>query len=121
MNDYELYLRALLSLGLVLVMIAALAFMIRKYGTAIRMRGGKGTRRLAVVEVAAVDQRRRLVLVRRDDTEHLLLTGGPNDLVIEGDIMVTAAVPAAQPATAAPEDGQRPATSFRRQLDQVQS
>lgn len=41
-------------------------------------------RRLAVVEVLPVDDRRRLVLVRRDGAEHLLLVGGPGgDLVVE--------------------------------------
>lgn len=40
-------------------------------------------RRLAVVETASVDTRRKLVLVRRDDVEHLLITGGPVDLLIE--------------------------------------
>ena len=39
--------------------------------------------RLAVLETAAIDQRRRLVLIRRDETEHLLLIGGPSDLVVE--------------------------------------
>lgn len=42
--------------------------------------------RLGVVEHAAVDSRRRLVLVRRDDVEHLIMTGGPVDVVIETNI-----------------------------------
>ncbi len=52
--------------------------------------GGIGGRtrapRLAVLEFAAVDTKRRLVLVRRDDTEHLILIGGQNDLVVEPGI-----------------------------------
>jgi hypothetical protein len=43
-------------------------------------------RRLDVVEHAAVDNRRRLVLVRRDNVEHLIMTGGPVDVVIETGI-----------------------------------
>jgi hypothetical protein len=43
-------------------------------------------RRLDVVEQANVDGRRRLVLIRRDDVEHLILTGGPVDVVIETGI-----------------------------------
>ena len=43
-------------------------------------------RRLAVVEQAAVDNRRRLLLVRRDGVEHLIMTGGPVDVVIETGI-----------------------------------
>ena len=42
--------------------------------------------RLAVVDHANVDGRRRLVLIRRDDTEHLIMTGGPVDVVIETGI-----------------------------------
>ena len=43
-------------------------------------------RRLAYVERAHLDGGRKLVLIRRDDVEHLLLVGGPIDLVIETGI-----------------------------------
>jgi hypothetical protein len=43
--------------------------------------------RLAVIDAAAVDGRRRLVLVRRDNTEHLLMIGGPTDIVVESNIV----------------------------------
>lgn len=52
--------------------------------------------RLAVVDAAAVDNQRRLVLVRRDDVEHLILIGGPTDIVVEQHI-------GAAPARAASE------------------
>jgi len=42
--------------------------------------------RLSVRDAAAVDAQRRIVLVRRDDTEHLILIGGPSDVVIECNI-----------------------------------
>jgi flagellar protein FliO/FliZ len=42
--------------------------------------------RLAVMEQASVDRMRRLVLIRRDDVEHLIMTGGPVDVVIETGI-----------------------------------
>ena len=48
--------------------------------------GPKPERRLDVVEHQSVDGRRRLVLVRRDDVEHLIMTGGPVDVVIETGI-----------------------------------
>jgi flagellar biogenesis protein FliO len=48
--------------------------------------------RLAVIDAAAVDGRRRLVLVRRDNIEHLLMIGGPTDIVVESNIV--RAVPA---------------------------
>lgn len=42
--------------------------------------------RLGVIEFAHVDGRRKLVLIRRDDVEHLIMTGGPVDVVIETGI-----------------------------------
>jgi hypothetical protein len=41
------------------------------------------------MDATAVDSHRRLVLVRRDDIEHLLLIGGPTDVVVERDIRLT--------------------------------
>ncbi|HET9904756.1 MAG TPA: flagellar biosynthesis protein FliO [Xanthobacteraceae bacterium] len=51
--------------------------------------------RLAVIDAASVDGRRRLVLVRRDNVEHLIMIGGPADLVIEQNIV--RAVPVTPP------------------------
>ena len=49
--------------------------------------GGRGRHlRLAVMDATPVDSRRRLVLVRRDDVEHLILIGGPTDVVVEQNI-----------------------------------
>ncbi|PHP66608.1 hypothetical protein CSC94_13055 [Zhengella mangrovi] len=47
------------------------------------VRGGKSKHRLAVVDAAPVDAKRRLILVRRDGVEHLLLIGGAGDVVVE--------------------------------------
>jgi hypothetical protein len=48
--------------------------------------GRKPGRRLDIVEQANVDGRHRLVLIRRDDVEHLVMIGGPVDVVIETGI-----------------------------------
>jgi flagellar biogenesis protein FliO len=53
--------------------------------------------RLAVIDQATVDSRRRLVLIRRDNVEHLLIIGGPSDVVVEQNIL--------RAATAPPEKG----------------
>lgn len=42
--------------------------------------------RIGVLEYANVDGRRKLLLIRRDDVEHLIMTGGPVDVVIETGI-----------------------------------
>lgn len=60
--------------------------------------------RLAVIDAAAVDGRRRLVLVRRDNVEHLLMIGGPTDIVVEPNIVrATAARDQLPQRAAAPE------------------
>ena len=56
--------------------------------------------RLGVTEQASVDARRRLVLIRRDGVEHLIMTGGPVDVVIETGIQAPQAEPARAPAEA---------------------
>lgn len=45
-------------------------------------------RRLQVVEVTALDPRRKLILVRRDDVEHLLLVGQDGNRLVESGIAV---------------------------------
>jgi len=56
--------------------------------------------RLAISEQATLDSRRKLVLVRRDDVEHLIMTGGPVDVVIETGINVAKPEPALGEASA---------------------
>ena len=48
--------------------------------------------RLSVVDMARVGDRRQLVLVRRDEVEHLILIGGQNDLLVEPNIVRIPAV-----------------------------
>ncbi|MTJ82626.1 MAG: flagellar biosynthetic protein FliO [Telmatospirillum sp.] len=81
--DWDLYFRAVLALGVVLALIAAAAWVARRYGLGGALALGRKARRLALVEVLPLDNRRRLVLVRKDGVEHLLLIGGASDLVVE--------------------------------------
>jgi flagellar biogenesis protein FliO len=78
---------------IVLALIGAVAWLVRRFGgNSIGSSGARGRMpRLAVIDAAAVDGRRRLVLVRRDNVEHLLMIGGPSDLVVEPNIVRTAA------------------------------
>lgn len=43
--------------------------------------------RLGLVDTYDLDRQRQLVLVRRDNVEHLIMIGGPNDLLVEGNIV----------------------------------
>ena len=56
-----------------------------------------------MIDAAAVDGRRRLVLIRRDNVEHLLMIGGPTDVVVEPNIVRAAGAreAAREPARAA--------------------
>jgi len=73
----------------VLVLIGIVAWLVRRFaGNRLGGNAGRGRMpRLAVIDAAAVDGRRRLVLVRRDNVEHLLMIGGPSDLVVEPNIV----------------------------------
>jgi flagellar protein FliO/FliZ len=81
------YLRFLASLTLVIGVIFAVAWAARRWGVGVLAprpaRGASGARRLALVDALPLDGKRRLVLVRRDDREHLLLLGMEGDLVVE--------------------------------------
>ena len=55
------------------------------------VRGRKG-QRLGISEYHEIDKTRRLVLVRRDETEHLILIGGAHDLVVESGISLDSAM-----------------------------
>ena len=79
---------AVLGVGLALILLLAVLWLIRgRGGPSPFVRGGKSRQpRLQVLDAAAVDARRRLVLVRRDNVEHLIMIGGPTDIVIESGI-----------------------------------
>lgn len=81
------YLRFIASLVLVLGLIMGTLWALRRFGVAGMVPRAPGQRRrLIVVESLSLDARRRLVLVRRDETEHLLLLGGNGDVVVEQGI-----------------------------------
>ncbi|OAI23054.1 hypothetical protein A1351_19995 [Methylosinus sp. R-45379] len=73
---------AFLFAALLLVYIYRLLF-----GRRIKAPGPRNRpRRLDIVDTFDVDGDRQLVIVRRDNVEHLLLIGGPNDLLVEASI-----------------------------------
>jgi flagellar biosynthetic protein FliP len=87
MASVDLYTRFLIALVVVVALIAAAAWAAKRFGIAGRIgTAAGGKRRLAVVEVAPLDGKRRLVLLRRDDTEHLVLLGQESATVIESGI-----------------------------------
>jgi flagellar protein FliO/FliZ len=86
--DFLLLLKFAVALAFVLGLIGLSALAVRRFGPGglVRWRPGP-ERRLGVVEVLPLDPRRRLVLVRRDGVEHLLLLGAGEDRVVETGIV----------------------------------
>src|ERR671919_714934 len=102
-TELPFILRFVIVLLLVLALIGATAWAVRRFGA--HRLGGAANRgrqpRLAVIDAASVDARRRLILIRRDNVEHLLMIGGPSDVVVEANI-VRAAAPAREGAPQRP-------------------
>ena|GEM_PF-462265 len=86
--DWTSYLRFVFALSFVIGLIFLVSWLLRRFGpgTVRPVRGRK--RRLEILESLALDGRRRILLVRCDKTDHLLLLGPSNDLVIEGNLPV---------------------------------
>ncbi len=77
--------RFLLSFVVVIGLIGGLAWFLRRYGAG-RITAAAGKGRLGVVEVTAIDAKRRLVLVRRDGVEHLILLSPTSETIVETGI-----------------------------------
>jgi flagellar protein FliO/FliZ len=85
--NFDTYFRFLIALVFVLALIGLIAWIARRFGfgrVAARPRGA--ARRIEIIETAAIDAKRRLVLLRRDRTEHLVLLGASSELLIESGI-----------------------------------
>ena len=82
---------------IVLAIVYRLAFAHR-----LRVPGGRTRQpRLGLVDAFSLDGQRQLVLIRRDNVEHLVMIGGPNDVLVESQIN-RAAVPARESNQASP-------------------
>jgi flagellar protein FliO/FliZ len=99
--------RFFIAFLIVLALIVLTFWAIRRFGgIGIGTGAARGRQpRLAVIDAAAVDGRRRLVLIRRDNVEHLLMIGGPSDIVVEQNIVRAVPVPSAREAPASRATG----------------
>ena len=83
------YLRFIGALAFVLGLLAFGTWLLRRYGhrfPGLAIPGQASTRRLGVVEALSIGPRQRLLLVRRDGVEHLLLIGQDGQTVVETGI-----------------------------------
>ncbi|HZY23079.1 MAG TPA: hypothetical protein VFE80_11850, partial [Beijerinckiaceae bacterium] len=94
-----------IAFAIIFVLLTLFALVLRRLTGGRSMLSGPGGRtrqpRLGIVDVYDLDRQRQLILLRRDNVEHLLLIGGPNDVVIETNIV---RVPGLR-VQAAPEHG----------------
>jgi len=83
-------LTAILALGIVLVLIVLGVWSLKVFFKASSNIGRGRNRRLSIADSVAIDPKRQLLIIRRDNVEHLILTGGPQDVVVETGIPVEA-------------------------------
>ena len=70
------------AIVIVVLLLVLLLIMRALFARRIRPAGGRARQpRLGVVDAFDIDRQRQLVLVRRDNVEHLVMIGGPNDLL----------------------------------------
>ena len=99
-------LKMLFAFVVVFALLALALWLLRRFtGERLSNAGGRGRQpRLAVIDEAAVDNRRRLLLIRRDNVEHLLMIGGPTDVLVESGIVRAAPAQREQPRPAPATD-----------------
>jgi hypothetical protein len=83
LDQLQPYLPILVIAMIVLIAVIILILIFKLFNQ--RVRGRKG-QRLGITEFHEIDKTRRIVLVRRDDVEHLVMIGGNQDVVIESNI-----------------------------------
>jgi hypothetical protein len=82
----------IIAFAVILVLLALLGLFARQIkGGRLRIKGQGGGRarqpRLGVVDMYDLDRQRQLILIRRDNVEHLVMIGGTTDVVVETNIM----------------------------------
>ena len=108
-----------IAFAIIFVLLALFALVLRRLtgGRLSMPANDRRTRqpRLGIVDVYDLDRQRQLILLRRDNVEHLLLIGGPNDVIVETNIVRT---PGARlPSATIEPNADRPEAVFERSLE----
>ena len=123
LSGAPLWVSAGLGLIAVIALVAIVFWVARRMSRGLNYSDGaqRGKRsRLGVIDAFDIDRQRRLILLRRDNVEHLVMIGGPNDLLIEPTIRRGVAQAArGQAATAQPAPAALPAAMQPREVPQV--
>ncbi len=91
-NGAKFAIWSIIGLGALIAILLLILVIRRLFSSSFNMNGSGDRRnrppRLGVTDFFNLDrQGRRLVIVRRDNVEHLVLIGGPNDILIEQNII----------------------------------
>ena len=96
------------ALGIVLVLIV-----LGLWGLKLLTRGasrlGNTRKRVSIVDTATVDGKRQVIIIRRDNVEHLIMTGGPQDIIIESGIAAPEPAPLPRRPMPRPAQARQPA------------
>src|SRR5687767_2106349 len=108
------FLNFFLALVVVLGLIGVLSWAGRRFGMEMPFLAGRrkgGTRRISLVESMPVDGKHRLVLVKRDQVEHLLMLDATGAVVVESNIVK------GQPGEKAEKAERRPKAAEKQQAE----
>ncbi len=83
--EFDTYFRFILVLIFVLGLVFALGWILKRSGISGSAVAGKG-KRLGIVETSFLGPKHRLILIRRDDVEHLVLIGPNSNTLVESGI-----------------------------------
>lgn len=84
--EYSAYVKAIFALLFVLGLIGLISILCKKFMQGQFLQRSIKSKRLQIEEVLFIDTKRKLVLIKRDSTEHLLLLGVNSETVVERDI-----------------------------------
>ncbi len=85
MDVYD-YIKFFAAFALVMGLMAGLALLLKKLNLGNIGIAQDAKRRLNIIEVLPLDPRRKAVLIRRDDAEHLVILGPSGETVVETNI-----------------------------------
>lgn len=84
--ETALLLKAFLAFAFVISLMLLFSWFLKKIGLSGQVMAQGAKRRLKIVEHLPLDHRRKLVLIRRDNCEHLLVLGPSGETVVETNI-----------------------------------
>jgi flagellar protein FliO/FliZ len=116
-SDGPYYLQFLVIFLVILILLMGAVLLFRrmagqKVSIAPRTTNRSRQPRLGIVDIYELDRQRQLILLRRDNVEHLLLVGGPNDVVVERNVIRSAGSRLPADAVLNPEPTSEPAPNL---------